>query len=68
MDLYGKSHYIPHFTRKNDQGEQETACRLFVPASQVAPLGKRPSCWGCAAWLDGLELDARGDARELRTA
>lgn len=68
MDLYGKSHYIPHFTRKNDQGEQETACRLFVPASQVAPLGVRPGCWGCAAWLDGLELDARGDARELRTA
>ncbi len=50
MDLYGKSHYIPRFTRRNAQGEQETACRLF------------------AAWLDGLELDARGDARELRIA
>lgn len=59
MDHYGKTHHIPHGTRTNDQGEQESACRLFVPGSQVAPLGVRPTCWGCAAWLHSLDVPSR---------
>lgn len=53
MQTETRTHYVPAFTRKNAQGQQETACRLFVPASQVVPSGVRPTCWGCAAWLDG---------------
>lgn len=62
------THYIPAFTRKNDRGDQEAACREFVPARLIAPLGVRPRCWGCAAWLEGVELDARQHAPELRIA
>lgn len=45
------THYVPAFTRKNEQGQQETACRMFVSPANVAPLGVTPSCWGCALWL-----------------
>jgi len=49
------THYVPAFTRKNEQGQQETACRMFVSAANVAPLGVTPSCWGCALWLHEVE-------------
>lgn len=53
------THYIPMFTKVNERGEQESACREFVPARLVAPLGVKPTCWGCAAWLHSLDLPPR---------
>lgn len=50
-----KTHVVPAFTRTNERGEQETACRIFIAAAQIVPSGVEPSCWGCNAWLEGLD-------------
>ena len=49
------THYVKGFTRRNEHGHEETACGQFVGASQVAPLGYTPTCWGCAMWLHSLD-------------
>lgn len=57
------THCCDGFTHRDAQGQQETACGLFVPVEQVAPTGVRPDYWGCAAWLDSLDeaYDDRAD-------
>ena len=49
------THYVKGFTRRDEHGHEETACGQFVGASQVAPLGYTPTCWGCAMWLHSLD-------------
>lgn len=49
------THYVKGFTRRDEHGHEETACGQFVSASQVAPLGYTPTCWGCAMWLHEVD-------------
>lgn len=49
------THYVKGFTRRDEHGHEETACGQFVGASQVAPIGYTPTCWGCAMWLHSLD-------------
>lgn len=61
MSCATDTHYVASFTVRNAQGEQRAVCGEFVPASLVAPLGIEPRCWGCRAWFNALEADARED-------
>lgn len=61
MACASDTHYVAKFTTKNDQGEQRAVCGEFVPDRLVAPLGVQPRCWGCRAWFNALEADARED-------
>ena len=56
------THYVKGFTRRDEHGREETACGQFVGASEVAPLGYTPTCWGCAAWLQSLEDEEPADS------
>ena len=58
------THYVPAFTRRDEQGRQQTACREFVPAAEVAPLGHTPTCWGCALWLHEVEYPQHREAAD----
>lgn len=55
MTLDTRTHYVPAFTMRSPAGLQETVCGLFVDPSRIARTGVRPTCWGCAGWLDGNE-------------
>jgi hypothetical protein len=47
-----RTHHVPSFTRRLPDGREETICGAFVAADQIAPTETRPTCWGCAAWLN----------------
>ncbi len=50
------THYLPAFP-KTQNGVQFAVCYTpITSAGQLAPLGVRPTCWGCAAYLDGLDV------------
>lgn len=67
MDTH--THVVPFFTRRLADGREETVCGLFVTADRIAPTETRPDCWGCAAWVDNMDVIAPERAElERRTA
>lgn len=64
-----RTHYLEAFPPRLF-GVQLAACLTpITDQSQIAPLGTKPTCFGCAMWLDNLDFIAPAPTAELeRTA
>lgn len=62
-----KSHILPFFTRRDREGREQAVCGAFVTASELGRPETRPDCWGCAVWLDNLDVIAPAPARVIAT-
>ena len=51
-----RNHVLPFFTRRDAEGREQAVCGAFVTAAELAPTETAPSCWGCALWLDNLDV------------
>lgn len=50
------THYVPALTVAWPDATQQAVCGTFVwPEQHVRP-DHAPSCWGCALWLDNLDV------------
>lgn len=55
------THYVAAFPARAPlpDGRQLAVCHTYVTTDEVVKPEAEPTCWGCKAWVEGLELPRR---------
>jgi hypothetical protein len=66
MATQAHTHYLPFFVRRDADGREQAVCGTYVTATELAPEGRTPTCWGCALWLHEVDRPTRSADERAR--